>query len=104
MFQENVSLGSRLRYYRESCNITQYEMAEYAGLSRNYISNIERDVNKPSIQVIISYCNILNVSPNDLLGYDSELSTELINILKTLSIQETNKLIRIIKIMKESPR
>lgn len=50
-----------LQYYRKKAKITQKVMAEKTGLSKNYISAMERGINKcngHTLLVYIKECNI----------------------------------------------
>ena len=50
-------LARRLTYYRKTRGLTQARLAEQAGLTNNYISNIETCHSIPSLEI----------TPNDLL-------------------------------------
>lgn len=47
--------------------LSQEKMGEAAGLSRNYIGNLERQENKPSIETIEKLAKGLGVDPEVLL-------------------------------------
>lgn len=63
----NIKYGQKLKKARESLGLTQEKVAEYLGLGPRYISDIERNKNKGSIDTLIKLCNIYNLTPNDLL-------------------------------------
>lgn len=58
---------NNIREWREARGFTQEELGEIIGSSKQYISGLERRKKPPSIRAIEKLCNILNVTPNDLL-------------------------------------
>ena len=65
----NIKIGILLQRAREGKNITQKEIAEYTGYSKNHISAVEGGVCKASIELLLGYCEIINVDPNTILDY-----------------------------------
>lgn len=66
-FEQNIKYGNKLKKAREALGLTQEKVAEYLGLGPRYISDIERNKTKGSIDTLIKLCNIYNITPNDLL-------------------------------------
>ncbi len=66
--KENIQYGQKLKQAREALGLTQEKVAEYLGLGPRYISDIERNKTKGSIDTLIKLCNIYNITPNDLLN------------------------------------
>lgn len=64
-----LSFSYRLRAIREARGISQRELADRVGVTPNYISNYERGINVPSIQLLEWICEALKVSASDLLGF-----------------------------------
>ena len=62
------SIGARVRHHRRQNRMSQETLAERIGTSRVYISNIERGESAPSLEMVISIANALNVSADDLLA------------------------------------
>lgn len=62
IFRKNV------KYYRKQFKLSQEKLAELAGLSTNYIGDIERTNRKVTIDTIEKISTALNVSPADLLS------------------------------------
>ena len=52
---EALQFGQMLQRYRESAKVTQQETADATGLTKNYISSIERGVHKCNAQTFIAY-------------------------------------------------
>jgi transcriptional regulator with XRE-family HTH domain len=60
------SIGEELRKLRKTKNLTLKEVAEKAGVSTMYISEIERDLKVPSDEVICKLAKIYNVDEKEL--------------------------------------
>ena len=61
MQTERVQIGKKIRSFRRSKNMTQIELAELAGLSRNSIINYERGYRVPradSLEILASLMGI----------------------------------------------
>ena len=55
-----------VKYYRYVNNISQEKLAELAGLSSRYITDIERGLHCPTINKLELIANALNVEPYEL--------------------------------------
>lgn len=62
-----ISLGKRVKFYRKKMNITQEQLGNLIGISQKHISNIECAASIPTIKTIVKICNVLHVTPNQLL-------------------------------------
>lgn len=78
--KQNIKYGQKLRKARESIGLTQEKVAEYLGLDPRYISDIERNKTKGSIDTLIKLCNIYNITPNDLLSEYIYFNIDTVNI------------------------
>lgn len=61
------SLGTRLRLRRQDLGLTLKEVADGAGLSVGFISQIERDITIPSLTSLINVCRVLDARVGDFL-------------------------------------
>ena len=61
---ENIYLviSKRIKEERIKLNLTQEELAEKIGMSYKYLSNIERGVDKPSLDLLIRLSEELRIS------------------------------------------
>jgi len=59
--------AKNMRRIRLEKGYSQDELGDQCGLTRNYIGNIERQENSPSLQSMESIADALNVSLLDLL-------------------------------------
>jgi transcriptional regulator with XRE-family HTH domain len=62
-----VALGDRVRQLREERDLTQEELAARAGLSANYVGEIEGGKRNPSALVLFSLARGLGVDAANLL-------------------------------------
>ena len=60
-------VARNLRRLRAERDITQEELAEKAGLNRNYVGMIEREENAPTVDVLEKLAEVLQVEPTSFL-------------------------------------
>ena len=60
-------MGNRIKIRRKELRIKQAELAERLNISNNHMSSIENGKQKPSLDIFIQICNLLNVTPDYLL-------------------------------------
>ena len=65
-----ILIGSRIRTAREENNLTQEELAEKVGMSKNAISNIENGCVEAQFKNIILITKALNISIDYLVQDD----------------------------------
>lgn len=97
--EKKRELGSRLQFLREQAGVTQLELSERAGCSKNYLSAVERGVNKLTVPVLLEYCKATHKTPNEILGFDQDkrLNSELLSILDTFDKEQYERAIRVLK-------
>jgi transcriptional regulator with XRE-family HTH domain len=61
------SLGSFIRDQRHKAEMSLRELADKANISNPYLSQVERGLHEPSVRVLNSIANALNVSAETLL-------------------------------------
>ena len=59
-------LGDFIRQQRERANLSLRRLAEKAGISNPYLSQIERGIRKPSAEILKSLSRALEISANSL--------------------------------------
>lgn len=94
-----INLGKRLKMLREKNGVTQEKMSDEANCSKNYISAIERGVHKLTVPMLIEYCRVLRLSPNEVLGVKTG-KNKFDVLINSLSQDEVNKVCDFIEIMR----
>jgi transcriptional regulator with XRE-family HTH domain len=61
-------LGKELMRARAAAGLTQEELSFRAGLSRPYISQLERDLKSPTLDTLFLICDTLGVSAAEIIG------------------------------------
>ena len=66
---QKQELGERLRRMRISRHMTQQDMGDVLGVSRNAVSQYESGKGEPSLEIMFIYCDYFHVDMNELSGY-----------------------------------
>jgi transcriptional regulator with XRE-family HTH domain len=61
-------VARNLRVLRKQKDFTQEELADIAGINRNYIGQIEREEKSPTVDVIEKLAKALSVRPLELFA------------------------------------
>ncbi|RDF82043.1 helix-turn-helix domain-containing protein [Levilactobacillus brevis] len=67
--KELLSLGSKVRYTRESVNLSQERLAEKIGIHRTYVGMIERGEKNPTFIMLLRFSKALNISVTELVNF-----------------------------------
>lgn len=96
-------IAKRIREERIKLNLTQEELAEKAGIDHKYLSVIERNAGKTSLDTFVKIADALNMPYYELLSdnINSNKSESLEQIKYLLSGLSPNKIIYIANIIKE---
>jgi Predicted transcriptional regulators len=62
-------LGKRLVGIRESKNLSQEQFAARIGITRGYLSDLERGVREMSLATLAHICKKTQTNPSKLLGW-----------------------------------
>lgn len=79
MIDIHMGLHEKLRFFRESKNWTQEEMAEKLGLSPSGYAKIEQGKSQPNVQRLKSIADVLGIDLFDLMPDDDNNMICLIN-------------------------
>lgn len=63
-------IGPRMRKYREALNLSQKDFAKLIDVSNSRVSNWEQGINRPDVDILARICEVLKVSPSELLDID----------------------------------
>lgn len=62
------ALGQVIEVYRKNSRMTKTALADFSGLERRYLLEIERGTKKPTVNAIYSICDAFGVSPVEFFG------------------------------------
>ena len=90
---DKQSLGSRIREARLNTGLSQHRLAADAGIGDMYLSEIERGLKMPSMNIFIKIISTLNVSADYILrderpSGEKSLGDELTEKLRNLTPQQ----------------
>ncbi len=105
MVFDSNSTGMRIKNYRNLKRLSQEKLAELTDVSQEHISKIESGLKVPSLELLISIANALDVSSDDLLSDNlstrySEFDKEYHEIFSDCTSDERSILIRTLKFLK----
>ena len=100
---EKIKIGKIMQSIRKSLGMTQEQVAEKLDLAPRYISDIERDKTKGSLDTLVKLFNVYNVTPtfilkDYLINQDFNIDPSLIGYYN-LSDYEKKVVLNIIKFM-----
>jgi transcriptional regulator with XRE-family HTH domain len=74
-----IRIGERLRFYRQAKGKTQAVVAGLAGVTEDYLSQIERGLKTPTLSLLHRFSTILGVRVSELLGESATEHDEAVN-------------------------
>lgn len=84
---------------RKEKGISQEELSEMIGYSKNHISNIERGKYVPTTAFVFEICNTLGETPDYyLIGNATENTDKITSLIKTLPEYSQNILLKLIEL------
>lgn len=63
-----MNIGPMIRRYRKEQKLTLKTVAAKAGISEGFLSQVENNVNSPSVDTLVKICNAIDVNAGDLLN------------------------------------
>ena len=92
-------IGIRIMQRRKALGLSQEELAEQVGLSKNHISNIECGKSLPTTRFILQICSILGETPDYyLIGKITEETDRISELVKRLPDKSQYVLCRVLEI------
>ncbi|MGA7229016.1 MAG: helix-turn-helix domain-containing protein [Acidimicrobiia bacterium] len=74
---KHTDLGAFIRQQRERANLSLRRLADTAGISNPYLSQIERGIRKPSAEILSRLSRALEISANSLYSKAGLLDDEM---------------------------
>lgn len=100
-------IGDRLRYIRESKNISIYRISQETGISQSHIRDLERSNRKPSVETLSRLVVPLGITLSELFNENDEISIltpkerELVEYYRTLPDEKAALLLQLGKSLNE---
>lgn len=71
-----INIGKNIIKFRRNKGITQDELANYIGVSKSSVSKWENNITYPDILLLPQLATLFNVSLDELMGYEPQLTKE----------------------------
>lgn len=101
-----VIIGNKLLSIRKRMGLTQAEVAEAAGLSDRTYADIERGTVNMRIETILKICNVLHITPDEILTADDASimvqQEELINRLNSCNSKDKKTALNLLSVYLQS--
>lgn len=65
-----MNLSETIKKIRKEQNITQAELSEKTHIPRTTLGSYERGDQEPTASKLVAICNVLNITPNELLNFE----------------------------------
>ena len=86
----DLNLGERILKLRKACGLSQEQLAEMVGVSRQAISKWETDQSTPEIEKILMLSKVFSVSADELLGNEATAETAALKTPQLTEVLRTN--------------
>lgn len=63
-----MNIGELIKTNRKAAKLTQQELANKIGISKNALWNYENNLRIPSIDIVFKICTVLNIGAGGLMG------------------------------------
>lgn len=73
----DYKINKNLKRYRLIANLTQEELANKVGITKQYLSRIERNISTPTLEVIVKFSETLNIPIEYFIECDERVFKEL---------------------------
>ena len=71
-----INIGKNITNFRRNKGITQDELANYIGVSKSSVSKWENNITYPDILLLPQLATLFNVSLDELMGYEPQLTKD----------------------------
>jgi len=101
-----VAIGNKLYAIRKKKGMTQAQVAELAGLSDRTYADIERGSVNMRIETVLRICNVLKITPDEILTQDKPLVSieqeEVMSRLSSCSPKEKETALKLLSVYLQS--
>lgn len=95
-------IGKCLKQHRTANNTTQDDICAKLNCSKTQISNVENGDHYISMSTFLGYCQVLDITPNELLNISTtndKILPELTKELSNMTKKQQEQVLRIIKVL-----
>lgn len=64
----DMDVGGELRKARDEAGLSQEKLAEKAGITRVYVSQLENNLKSPTLDVFVRVCKAVKVQPSEMMA------------------------------------
>ncbi len=102
---KKAALGTRLKTLRKQRGWSQETLAEWAGISTQYVSNIERGKENPTLAMLLGLAETLSVSPAELFDFEVErldrkaLQAEIRKVIETRDVERLRIALKVLRLI-----
>ena len=98
----NIQIGERIRRARETAGLTQDRLSDMAGVSIQYISDLERGITGASVPTMIRLCECLKVSCDYIMMGRNEPRADALERVKYLTEDQQRIVERCVNLLIEA--
>ncbi len=106
MNNDLLKIGSRVKQARRAKHMTQQQLAEAAGISLSYVSNIENGRQSMHVLTLTALCDALDISADQLIRdipeSASHIAQEIERELSSCTQKEREAILQLVQSMKQS--
>lgn len=102
MYEKQI--GKRIQEYRKIKGLTQDELAEKVGISKSYISSIERGLYSPHLDIMVKIMNSIGCSADeifvDVVKSSCKVKSSVITEqIENLPLNEQNRIFDVLNVL-----
>ncbi|QFF98311.1 XRE family transcriptional regulator [Psychrobacillus glaciei] len=86
-----MQIGKKIKRLRLEKGLTQEELGERTDLSKGFISQLERDINSPSIETLFTILSVLGCKPKDFFNDEHARTKVVFSIKEQITFEDDDK-------------
>jgi len=100
---KKAALGARIKALRKQQGWSQEQLAERVGISTQYVSNIERGKENPTLDLLLRLAEVLRVAPVDIFDFEAEgldrkaIQAEIRKVIETRDVERLRIALRVLR-------
>lgn len=100
---KKAALAARIKVLRKQQGWSQEELAERVGISTQYVSNIERGKENPTLDLLLRLAEALRVVPVDIFDFEAEgldrkaIQAEIRKVIETRDVERLRIALRVLR-------